>query len=30
VDLSALAGWYFPRKTMTSGPLAQLQLGLNF
>ncbi|QSQ21044.1 hypothetical protein JY651_38490 [Pyxidicoccus parkwayensis] len=30
VDLSALAGWYFPRKTMTSGPLAMLQLGLNF
>ncbi len=30
VELSALAGWYFPRKTMTSGPLAMLQLGLNF
>src|SRR5207253_5937687 len=30
VDLSFLGGWYMPRATSSSGPLAMLQLGLNF
>ncbi len=30
VDLSFLGGWYLPRATTSSGPLAMLQLGLNF
>lgn len=30
VDLSLLGGWYMPRASNASGPLAMLQLGLNF
>jgi hypothetical protein len=30
VDLSLLGGWYLPRATMATGPLAMLRLGLNF
>ena len=30
VDVSFLGGWYLPRASMSSGPLAMLQLGLNF
>ena len=30
VDLSLLGGWYLPRASNSSGPLAMLQLGLNF
>jgi hypothetical protein len=30
VDLSLLGGWYLPRATMSTGPLAMARVGINF
>jgi hypothetical protein len=30
VDLSLMGGWYMPRASNSSGPLAMLRLGINF
>ena len=29
VETSLLAGWYLPRATMSTGPLAMLRIGIN-